>query len=129
MQDCRRRLRISIHTPTQGVTLRHRPRRTTSSNFNPHSHAGSDDYLDRDILLLKHISIHTPTQGVTKLSISIRVSYEISIHTPTQGVTESVSILQNMLAISIHTPTQGVTITQARNHFFDIFQSTLPRRE
>ena len=60
-------LRISIHTPTQGVTYRDRV-----CDFEP------------------SISIHTPTQGVT---IFIDCSFNhtsISIHTPTQGVTKAV---------------------------------------
>ena len=55
---------VSIHTPTQGVTLLPLVLGLISLCFNPHTHAGCDEaqqvlnkYLD--------VSIHTPTQGVT----------------------------------------------------------------
>ena len=120
---------ISIHTPTQGVTVK------------------INEYL-----WSKLISIHTPTQGVT-FGTEISVNYNpISIHTPTQGVTQRTPLVVAMSQISIHTPTQGVTF-RIRNSLQDIwdfnphshagsdsyfyyttklikiFQSTLPRRE
>ena len=55
---------ISIHTPTQGVTVKLLIKKYILTNFNPHSHAGSDTVkalLDE----WDGISIHTPTQGVT----------------------------------------------------------------
>ena len=56
--------KVSIHTPTQGVTV--------AKVFGGY---------------MCFVSIHTPTQGVT-LYLSIRVTdYVVSIHTPTQGVT------------------------------------------
>ena len=57
---------ISIHTPTQGVTL----------------------VLIFDSLK-SVISIHTPTQGVTVIPGIISRAEYISIHTPTQGVTRN----------------------------------------
>ena len=78
-------LQVSIHTPTQGVTVDHcqhrsfitfqstHPRRVwlhinsfsdQMLSFNPHTHAG----CDWEFFLYFHIflvSIHTPTQGVT----------------------------------------------------------------
>ena len=125
--------RISIHTPTQGVT--------------------AHPCLCR---LMAAISIHTPTQGVTVYTWLQWDNGAISIHTPTQGVTVSWDELRDfirwfqstlphrewrwlrmiklcriyfnphshtgsdwdfikfdtILDISIHTPTQGVTQTQ-----------------
>ena len=151
--DVNNQIAISIHTPTQGVTL-----------------ATDIDTLD------KRISIHTPTQGVTiKLSTNVG-DIVISIHTPTQGVTDTCSATsiaksdfnphshagsdRKFLSlnlrwiinfnphshagsdrtqaqldiinkkISIHTPTQGVTLTRKQQESRkSIFQSTLPRRE
>ncbi len=57
-------IKISIHTPTQGVTC---PTRIVTLN--------------------RVISIHTPTQGVTDNLLSKLHPSLISIHTPTQGVT------------------------------------------
>ena len=55
---------VSIHTPTQGVTIR------------------ATEYLQR-----WKVSIHTPTQGVTGRIMFIIKTGIVSIHTPTQGVT------------------------------------------
>ena len=64
------RIKVSIHTPTQGVTF-------------------ASVLVDTDI----EVSIHTPTQGVTNKA-RIRVArLHVSIHTPTQGVTVSFSKL------------------------------------
>ena len=77
---------ISIHTPTKGATgqlypgllsslfqstLPQRERRFCSvsspltSNFNPHSHKGSDELAEHTKAWKGHISIHTPTKGAT----------------------------------------------------------------
>ena len=56
--------RVSIHTPTQGVTM---------------PYMGSKSKIA--------VSIHTPTQGVTKDIIVSDFLKIVSIHTPTQGVT------------------------------------------
>ena len=81
-------LPISIHTPTRGVTgdyikagdillfqstlpqgeWRLSNRRSYGRMyFNPHSHKGSDVFLD-SVIEVKDISIHTPTRGVTETS-------------------------------------------------------------
>ena len=81
--------RVSIHTPTQGVTSFHVP-----------------PQLD------KHVSIHTPTQGVTFASWAKTAPNKVSIHTPTQGVTTGIWLSCHCYGrVSIHTPTQGVTAT------------------
>ena len=141
---------ISIHTPTQGVTLKIRKKDLHST-----------------------ISIHTPTQGVTFVNFIIWFYHRISIHTPTQGVTngqthtDSFPVFQSTLphrewqfrmravvileefqstlphrewpqfhcsflpsvSISIHTPTQGVTSRFCFRLRPTLFQSTLPHRE
>ena len=56
--------RVSIHTPTQGVTVL----------VIHQAHA-------------LHVSIHTPTQGVTVVWVFTHFHVVVSIHTPTQGVT------------------------------------------
>ena len=57
--------RVSIHTPTQGVTL-----------------------VNLQTQGALTVSIHTPTQGVTVDSIKEENNFVVSIHTPTQGVTQ-----------------------------------------
>ena len=89
-------LKISIHTPTKGVTQCFHLLFLSAVNFNPHSHEGSDDY-EKQLDEILTISIHTPTKGVT-LSVScfVNAAPTISIHTPTKGVT---AILTNNFLI------------------------------
>ncbi|CUQ43623.1 Uncharacterised protein [Segatella copri] len=56
--------RVSIHTPTKGVTNTFRK--------NPY---------------FSYVSIHTPTKGVTYCSCVSMTAVCVSIHTPTKGVT------------------------------------------
>ena len=67
--------KISIHTPTQGVTSPLYLMVQQNSDFNPHSHAGSDfNIVALSVDLC--ISIHTPTQGVTIVhSLCLDIDY------------------------------------------------------
>ena len=56
--------RVSIHTPTKGVTP-----------------------MFQQVLALIWVSIHTPTKGVTYIRYTHTHTYIVSIHTPTKGVT------------------------------------------
>ena len=121
---------VSIHTPTQGVTLimlsASLPSRFQSTH--PRRVWPQKDIEEFDWL---SVSIHTPTQGVTFTSESKIEYLRVSIHTPTQGVTATVVYYlrdtmfqsthprrvwlpdsnhdRNHIIVSIHTPTQGVT--------------------
>ena len=57
---------VSIHTPTQGVTRFRTALAHHQAGFNPHTHAGCDQGYIYDIHH-QNVSIHTPTQGVTPL--------------------------------------------------------------
>ena len=103
---------VSIHTPTQGVTI-------SAQAFNKAA----------------IVSIHTPTQGVTNGIFAFMGRRDVSIHTPTQGVTPHTGFLpvdggfnphthagcdfgnyrrqHKIYQVSIHTPTQGVTTINA----------------
>ena len=140
--------KVSIHTPTQGVTVATHTIYYRSICFNPHTHAGCDlglIGLDGD----GSVSIHTPTQGVTKPLLPFLCPCKVSIHTPTQGVTLYNLIERTIITVSIHTPTQGVTYNRQnklnrqgfnphthagcdgffrKNSLFQRFQSTHPRR-
>ena len=101
-------VKISIHTPTKGATSERAFLSKVFSDFNPHSHEGSDNGEIQGIVFVHRISIHTPTKGATLIDID---------ETPWRG-------------ISIHTPTKGATtIESAEYSLIYIFQSTLPRRE
>ena len=97
--------RVSIHTPTQGVT-----QSITSTK------------------LIKIVSIHTPTQGVTIPCPVWRGCIIVSIHTPTQGVTLRPAIRGWRKRFQSTHPrrvwqTISFTVTT-----FSRFQSTHPRR-
>ena len=121
---------ISIHTPTQGVTVYDFWQLLQYDNFNPHSHAGSDLSWQGITDLIGNFNPHSHAGSDLKWK-TIRPEYAISIHTPTQGVTRfkftptGGGWFQSTLprrewqyerettgdntSISIHTPTQGVT--------------------
>ena len=122
---------VSIHTPTQGVTLqmdvstRHalkfqstHPRRVwreastysfTFACFNPHTHAGCDRaetaYRGRGL-----VSIHTPTQGVTYRQAEAIITHCFNPHTHAGCDTYRPEEGWERQTVSIHTPTQGVTV-------------------
>ena len=100
---------ISIHTPTQGVTILSNlftlfgslfqstlPRRewrysisngkVVSTYFNPHSHAGSDQWICRQSIWENDFNPHSHAGSDLILVSACRINW-ISIHTPTQGVT------------------------------------------
>ena len=56
--------KVSIHTPTKGVTYCSDDNWQNDCCFNPHTHEGCD-FLFVCFLLSKIVSIHTPTKGVT----------------------------------------------------------------
>ena len=56
--------KVSIHTPTKGVTFRRSKSSFVAIRFNPHTHEGCDFTVNVK-LLGKAVSIHTPTKGVT----------------------------------------------------------------
>ena len=119
-------IRVSIHTPTQGVTVL------------------CPDHVN-DLL----VSIHTPTQGVTPYWLSLTRSGSFNPHTHagcdpgcsispwsswsfnphTHAGCDSLSkVYDKRLQVSIHTPTQGVTYTRYSQFTTIRFQSTHPRR-
>ena len=97
--------KVSIHTPTQGVT-----QSITSTK------------------LIKIVSIHTPTQGVTYLSFP---SFQNGVFQSTHPRRVWQGDLNEKFAervVSIHTPTQGVTTYGYIAVIVRMFQSTHPRR-
>ena len=120
------------------------------SNFNPHSHKGSDVPYDLSIVF-DGISIHTPTRGVTispwihnrtgrnfnphshKGSDVVVSKYNIrSVYFNPHSHKGSDTLMFFRLiksAISIHTPTRGVTVELGSDLAEVQFQSTLPQGE
>ena len=124
--------KVSIHTPTQGVTDK-RIVGVGSFIVSIHTPTQGVTPIQMQRMLVLAVSIHTPTQGVTRKYVFAIVTTFVSIHTPTQGVTLAVSgiakngtrfnphthagcdsylrqTLWNLPFVSIHTPTQGVTL-------------------
>ena len=96
---------VSIHTPTQGVTIE--------------DHHRWYDY---------QVSIHTPTQGVTIDCISAIGTLEFQSTHPRRVWLGEQRFIINPYSVSIHTPTQGVTDEEREPIEIDEFQSTHPRR-
>ena len=80
-----REIKVSIHTPTQGVT---------------------GNIVNGNGIVI--VSIHTPTQGVTHLKYAYGLMLSFNPHTHA-GCDYIVIIKQQVIIVSIHTPTQGVT--------------------
>ena len=121
--------RISIHTPTKGVTALANNLADIFPDFNPHSHEGSDRYFF-SVVISCIISIHTPTKGVTIADYSSGWVPEISIHTPTKGVTLQVIHFRKRLKnFNPHSHEGSDCRSNVRFPHTLRFQSTLPRRE
>ena len=101
-------LKVSIHTPTWGVTRgyyvelftitfqsthlhevwpKQRTRTLSMRSFNPHTYMRCDS-TDLTRCIQMEVSIHTPTWGVTLVGSPVGYIKKVSIHTPTWGVTE-----------------------------------------
>ena len=125
--------------------------RSCSSDFNPHSHEGSDLFLITVFTVIFIISIHTPTKGVTFPRQFNLVTFYFNPHSHEgsdrflfftcfiasyfnphshEGSDTFPTTSGWQLLISIHTPTKGVTASVGYNIVTGVwFQSTLPRRE
>ena len=101
-------LLVSIHTPTQGVTP-YWLSLSRSGSFNPHTHAGCDPGCSISPWSSWSFNPHTHA-GCDSLSKVYDKRLQVSIHTPTQGVTQEQNTLIWQSPVSIHTPTQGVTL-------------------
>ena len=123
------RITVSIHTPTQGVTVLLAQSKCFWS-VSIHTPTQGVTNVQISCGQMEKVSIHTPTQGVTTLrwTTTVRQGFqsthprrvwlaeeefaaavEVSIHTPTQGVTDISMAMCWCIPVSIHTPTQGVT--------------------
>ena len=123
-------LLVSIHTPTQGVTMWNLTVPPASGSFNPHTHAGCDrkKFTLRAEKLMFQSTHPRRVWRKTSCCLSISESFNphthagcdytdraryirkaVSIHTPTQGVTPKCLQRPRIHYVSIHTPTQGVT--------------------
>ena len=79
------------------------------SDFNPHSHKGSDISCSIPYFFLKYFNPHSHKGSDAKATLEYTGELNISIHTPTRGVTDRINGLLMVGGISIHTPTRGVT--------------------
>ena len=81
----RTNIRVSIHTPTQGVTVSIAKFNHISS-FNPHTHAGCDVAYPTGQMQVGGFNPHTHA-GCDAVNSFFELKSKVSIHTPTQGVT------------------------------------------
>ena len=100
--------RVSIHTPTKGVTAL-RFALPSGIKVSIHTPTKGVTMERQKISQLKSVSIHTPTKGVTSADKVTYTNNDVSIHTPTKGVTGLIVGYQSSASVSIHTPTKGVT--------------------
>ena len=106
-----RSAKVSIHTPTWGVTISRGLANYLGMFQSTHLHEvwpGSENFR----LIIGYVSIHTPTWGVTDYLLSYLQPLLVSIHTPTWGVTGDKVLIFQPVSVSIHTPTWGVTIPE-----------------
>ena len=95
-------LKISIHTPTRGVTHQHGSSNRDGRNFNPHSHKGSDTCCKTFSRCHHNFNPHSH-KGSDTVSIFLTTVKSISIHTPTRGVTGfSIKITQGISNFNPH---------------------------
>ena len=119
---------VSIHTPTQGVTLASYSLFWWYTSFNPHTHAGCDKEIwMRSLRNGLFQSTHPRRVWLMEYFHNTRV-IGFNPHTHA-GCDLNKIYLNNMTkAVSIHTPTQGVTRFSNKNIDVWWFQSTHPRR-
>ena len=80
-------LHVSIHTPIQGVTSIAQKMMLSLISFNPHTHTGCDRRWAERSVLRGSFNPHTHT-GCDKISTDNLCTINVSIHTPIQGVTD-----------------------------------------
>ena len=100
--------KVSIHTPTQGVTIRVL-KWFTSKVFQSTHPRRVWRYFEIILVIVREFQSTHPRR-VWHHSFHNRLfEIDVSIHTPTQGVTQDKHLQLNYGIVSIHTPTQGVT--------------------
>ncbi len=114
-------LQISIHTPMKGVTCALYRFRHFATDFNPHSHEGSDHCTSTPFSLVAVDFNPHSHEGSDLMRARMDFALSaISIHTPMKGVTFQSTLpwrewlydgadRGRYIGISIHTPMKGVT--------------------
>ena len=81
------RLTVSIHAPTKGATGRLPANWSQSQGFNPRSYERSDSPSHYHLQYSASVSIHAPTKGATLCYGLWFHRRSVSIHAPTKGAT------------------------------------------
>ena len=143
-------MRVSIHTPTKGVTIWRLWYDISHWCFNPHTHEGCDSISTTTRCDIRSFNPHThegcdskwihnqpdsskfqsthPRRVWLRLLSFYPLVWKVSIHTPTKGVTIDAQLVSGSAPVSIHTPTKGVTKMFIWIDLRNMFQSTHPRR-
>ena len=131
---------ISIHAPTRGATKYVGIPSRCSWDFNPRSHEGSDEFVERSGKNHEHfnprshegsdrsrqdlpgndfpISIHAPTRGATEINPFISQIWKFQSTLP-RGERRCIrSYSPPDSSISIHAPTRGATAIFAKKFSF-----------
>ena len=99
---------VSIHTPTKGVTSYGRCCWLSYSSFNPHTHEGCDNLLKTIKPPTLGFNPHTHEGCDSNLIIECVMTYSFNPHTH-EGCDNVWSPWTPYSTVSIHTPTKGVT--------------------
>ena len=122
---------ISIHAPAKGATGSPYRRCSHKRDFNPRSREGSDFAYSFMASFPFLISIHAPAKGATLFFHFLFLSLLISIHAPAKGATFSLSPGNPYSSANFNPRSrEGSDYGGFKNcGRWDLFQSTLPRRE
>ena len=119
---------VSIHTPTQGVTLRDKSKKSVSSCFNPHTHAGCDITVDWVGCIWASFNPHTHAgcdrAKIPKRNASLRFQ---STHPRRVWLRAGTTCIPSWSFQSTH-PRRVWLIAVLSSLRADEFQSTHPRR-
>ena len=126
-QFCRHFVRVSIHAPAWGTTLRQTSGQRLDSCFNPRTRVGCDGLSVR-CRICYEVSIHAPAWGATPAPDWSGCHNTVSIHAPAWGATKGERHEQGNQPVSIHAPAWGATDIFGSCFVSQLmFQSTHPR--
>ena len=119
--------RVSIHTPTWGVTWQ-TIYRAVLAGFNPHSHMGSDTLGIGSDGILERFNPHSHMGSDGHISTMLYDNFGFNPHS---HMGSDFYFWYHVVdgQVSIHTPTWGVTPDSWRAFSASGFQSTLPHGE
>ena len=127
-KDCKG-YRISIHTPTQGVTCHSLVRPPLIINFNPHSHAGSDQIVKMSKDYCKIFQSTLPRREWLTFQYKIVIWFQFQSTLPRREWPQQQAWFCADILFQSTLPRREWLSFTCSTSFDYQFQSTLPRRE